>query len=155
MADEWQIPNKEELLSEEVRGLTLELYRRNLEKELELLSQQGLLKPSPPQVKKRPFNKKDQEYAEALLDTQRDLELLAYGEALLMDFTEASQRAIVSLIHRLEQSTKLYSPGSLAQTVSQSLTLQAAKNLSGLHMKGTNIVAQEILKRRFKDQTWF
>jgi hypothetical protein len=152
MAEEWRIPNKEELLTEEVRDLTLELYRRNLEKELELMSQEGVLKPTPPKVEKRLFNKKDQEYAEALLDTQRDLELIAFGEGLLMQFTEASQRAIVALIHRLEQTTKLYSPGSLAQTVSQSLTVHAAKNLSGVHMKGTNLAGQALLKRRFKDQ---
>jgi hypothetical protein len=151
MADEWQIPNKEELLSEEVRDLTLELYRRNLEKELELLSQQGLLKPSPPQVDKRPFNKKDREYAEALLDTRRDLELLAYGEGLLMQFTQASQQAIVSLINRLEQTTKLYSPGTLAQTVSQGLTVHAAKLLSTVHTKGTTSAAHALLQRRFKD----
>jgi hypothetical protein len=149
MVETWKIPNGQRQQAggaPNLEELVEELYRQRLAKELEREGSRGLLRRSPPQAQ-RPggkLTKQDKAYQEAILLIQRVMELIAYPESLLLQFDEASHRAIVALIQQLEEDNSRYAPGSLAQIVDHSLTVQAAKNLSGLHMKLTHSTAEKL-----------
>jgi hypothetical protein len=148
MVDAWRIPRNGQQVggAPNLEDLVEELYRQRLAKELEREGSRGLLRRSPPQAQ-RPggkLTKQDKAYAEAILLIQRVMELPAYQESLLLQFGKASQQAIVALIQELEEDNSRYSPGSLAQIVDHSLTVQTAKNLSGLHMQLTHAAAEKL-----------
>jgi len=150
MVDTWRIPGNGQRQqaggAPNLDDLVEELYRQRLAKELEREGSRGLLKRSPPQAQ-RPggkLTKQDKAYQEAIILIQRVMELPAYQESLLLQFGKASQQAIVALIQELEEDNSRYSPGSLAQIVDHSLTVQTAKNLSGLHMRLTHAAAEKL-----------
>jgi hypothetical protein len=148
MVDAWRIPGngQREGGARNLDALVEELYRQRLARGLEREGARGLLKRSPPQAQ-RPggkLTKQDKAYQEAIVLIQRAMELPAYQESLLLQFSKASQQAIVALIQELEEDNSRYAPVSLAQLVDHSLTVQTAKNLSGLHMQLTHAAAEKL-----------
>jgi mRNA-degrading endonuclease RelE of RelBE toxin-antitoxin system len=156
--DEWSVPNEgtKEFLefAKEVQRAK-EKYQQKLERALEGSSDTAMMRRSAPKgdIRREGFwgkpKKKDLDYQEIILDTQRDLEFLAYAEAMLAKFSRGSRKMITSLIREMEEDDDDQPEGSLSQIVGHALTFHTAKNLSKLHMDITNLFSQAALNRRF------
>ena len=154
--NEWSVPKegtKEFLEFAKEILKAKEKYRQKLERQLAGNNDMAIMRRTAPEVDLRrggKVKKKDQEYQEAILDTQRDLELLAFAESLLARFDRGSRKMITSLIWEMETDDEELPEGSLAQIAGQAITLHTVKNLTQFHMDIANLFSRAAQNRRFK-----